>query len=104
MAASGKHASLWATLNTLQPQEVSMRFSIGHRTAIFSLIGIALFALIGNANASNRITGTLTLMPQKIRLPDIDMVLRDAVTQQEVAKSRTYLDGKFSLNAPKPGT
>lgn len=81
-----------------------MRFSIGHRTAIFSMIGIALFALIGNANASNRITGTLTLMPQKIRLPDIDMVLRDAATQQEVAKSRTYLDGKFSLNAPKPGT
>jgi len=81
-----------------------MRFNIGHRTAFFSMIGIALFALIGNANASNRITGTLTLMPQKIRLPDIDMVLRDAVTQQEVAKSRTYLDGKFSLNAPKPGT
>lgn len=81
-----------------------MRFNIGHRTAIFSMIGLALFALIGNANASNRITGTLTLMPQKIRLPDIDMVLRDAATQQEVAKSRTYLDGKFSLIAPKPGT
>lgn len=81
-----------------------MRFSIGHRVAIFSMIGIALFALIGTANASNRITGTLTLMPQNIRLPDIDIVLRDAATQQEVAKSRTYLDGKFSLIAQKPGT
>jgi len=81
-----------------------MRFSPRHRTATIVAAGIALFTLFGSAHASHRITGTLTLIPQKIRLTDIDMVLREAATQQEVAKARTQLDGKFSLQAPKPGT
>ncbi|WP_301100576.1 carboxypeptidase regulatory-like domain-containing protein [Propionivibrio sp.] len=66
-------------------------------------IGILLLGLFGSAHASNRVAGTLTLVPQNIRLTDIDMVLREAVTQQVVAKATTRLDGKFSFEAPKPG-
>lgn len=68
------------------------------------LAALGLFMLASSAQAETRITGALTLMPQKIRLTDIDMVLREAASQQEVAKGRTQLDGKFSLAAPKPGT
>lgn len=81
-----------------------MRFITGRRTATFTVIAISLFSLLGSANAAHRITGTLSLVPQNIRLTDVDMVLRDAASQQEVAKARTRLDGKFTLEAPAPGT
>lgn len=82
-----------------------MRTIFKHRASEYLLcIGISLLGLCATAHASNRITGTLTVAPQNIRLTDIDMVLRDAVTQQEVAKSTTKLDGKFSFEAPQPGT
>lgn len=81
-----------------------MRISFTQRTATIIASSLALFISVGTAHASHRITGTLTLMPQKIRLADLDMVLREAATQQEVAKTRTQLDGKFSLDAPKAGT
>jgi len=81
-----------------------MHFPRRHRTATFIATGIALLTLFGSAHASHRITGTLTLMPQKIRLADLDMVLREAASQQEVSKAKTRLNGQFSLTAPKPGT
>lgn len=81
-----------------------MRTTFKHRVSqSFLCIGISLLGLSASAHASNRVTGTLTLVPQNIRLTDIDMVLRDAATQQEVAKSTTKLDGKFSFEAPQPG-
>jgi hypothetical protein len=81
-----------------------MRLSLLGRTWRSLLcLNLFLVGMVGMAHASSRITGTLTLSPQNIRLPDIELVLREAATQQEVAKAVSYLDGKFSLEAPKNG-
>ncbi|MDQ3242229.1 MAG: emp24/gp25L/p24 family protein [Gemmatimonadota bacterium] len=58
------------------------------------------------------IVGTLALLvsgigaPQggRIELPDIDVVLRDLNSNQDVSKTKTQLDGKFYLTAPMAGT
>ena len=82
-----------------------MRTTFQHRVSQSLLcIGISLLGWSASAHASNRVTGTLTMAGHNIRLPDIDMVLRDAVTQQDVAKATTYLDGKFSFETPQRGT
>jgi hypothetical protein len=81
-----------------------MRSHLQHRVLqALCCLCISFCGLTTAAYAGHRITGTLTLTPQNIRLTDVNMVLREAATQQEVAKAVTTLDGKFSMDAPKPG-
>lgn len=62
------------------------------------------------------VVGTLTLMVgvtdsspnlpsnKRIELPDVDVYLRNAVTQQSSGKKKTQLNGRFYVTAPVPGT